>query len=65
VTPAEFLSLATVAVKVTESAPSTVVAEAFTETPIGAELPPQPDTLSKTPIIAKLARSETKLHVFR
>jgi hypothetical protein len=54
-----------VAVKVTESAPSTVVAEAFTETPIGAELPPQPDTLSKTPIIAKLARSETKLHVFR
>jgi hypothetical protein len=41
-TPALFLSWATVAVKLTESLPSTVVDVAVMVTPSGAELPPQP-----------------------
>jgi hypothetical protein len=44
VTPSAFWSLVTVAVKVTASVPSTVVAEAVTATLIGFELPPHPFT---------------------
>ena len=42
-TPAAFLSLLTVAVKVTVSAPSTVIDEAVIAMLIGFEPPPQPD----------------------
>jgi hypothetical protein len=42
-TPAAFLSLATVAVRVTESDPSTVEDEAVMATLMGLELPPQPE----------------------
>jgi hypothetical protein len=42
VTPAAFLSLDTVAVNVTVSVPSTVLAEAATVTPTAGALPPQP-----------------------
>jgi hypothetical protein len=42
-TPALFLSLVTVAVRVTESAPSTVIDAAVIEMLIGLELPPQPE----------------------
>jgi hypothetical protein len=42
VTPAEFLSLVTVAVSVTASAPSTVVGDGVTATPTGWTIVPQP-----------------------
>lgn len=64
-TPAEFLSLATVAVSVAESVPSTAVADAVTVTATGAELPPQPDTPSETPNAPNPARSVTRLHILR
>jgi hypothetical protein len=41
-TPSSFRSLVTVAVSVTESAPSTVAADAVSFTLTGVELPPQP-----------------------
>jgi hypothetical protein len=51
VTPAEFLSWVTVAVRVVESVPSTVVAAAVTVRLIGFELPPQPVNATATKLM--------------
>jgi hypothetical protein len=60
VTPPGVLSFVTVAVIVTASVASTVVAEAATATLTGAELPPQPERL-KTAIIVTTNRQTTAL----
>jgi hypothetical protein len=54
-TPSSFRSLVTVAVSVTESAPSTVAADAVSFTLTGLELPPQPANPNKAKNDAKTA----------
>jgi hypothetical protein len=54
-TPSPFRSLVTVAVSVTESAPSTVAADAVNFTPTVLGLPPQPASPNKTKNDAKTA----------
>jgi hypothetical protein len=51
VTPSLFVSFVTVAVRVSVSVPSTVVADAVTATVFGAELPPQPEMLKAATIV--------------
>jgi hypothetical protein len=58
-TPATFLSCATVAVRLTEFVPSTVLEDAVADTLIGAEDPPQPERLKAANIVKKARHNGT------
>jgi hypothetical protein len=64
VTPAEFLSLVTVAVSVAESVGSTVDADDVTATLIGFELPPQP-VIQIVVLAARQTRRQTRANLFQ